>query len=367
MLLTSATASAAIDLSNLSDDPITGRQEYTQVFEGRTSPYDWTRIAFDYDFQNVGDHVPDLTAGEIQIKRYDYADATAHWMMEMRFDSTGTTFTVDTDYGPYIYTAATTGGLKGLHSYEFMLNRSNGLWTMAIGGSELTFQATASTNTTQPDGTAVVVGADVASKYVSDESYTSYENAVRLGWATVGTPPDHLDGDASDGVGGVGDWKLYFAEASGNSVDGITMAECSRAGHHHRMVPAGPDCGRPRPVAAEAGGVIPRAKPETSKGPPSRAAFFVPRSGVGGMRRGSHGLFEIALLNRPKRGGLRVLSIFSRGKCQDSGSGGLWGHRRWLLVLFAINAASVYAGTIALNRSGTQTTKRPAEGQGRMG
>ncbi|MCX7424311.1 MAG: hypothetical protein NTW96_01530 [Planctomycetia bacterium] len=222
MLLTSTTALATIiDLTTLTNDPITGRQEYTQVFEGRTSPYDWTRIAFDYDFQNVGNHVPDPTAGEIQIKRYDYVDATAHWMMEMRFDSTGTTFTVDTDYGPYIYTAATTGGLKGPHSYEFMLNRSNGLWTMAIGGSELMFQATSTTTDPQPDGTAVVVGADVASKYFSDESETSGLNALALGWATWNG--SSLEGNASDGVGGVGDWKLYFAEAEGNSVDGITM------------------------------------------------------------------------------------------------------------------------------------------------
>ena len=219
-----ATASAATDLSTLPNDPITGRPEYSQVFEGSTSPYDWTRIAFDYNFQNVGNHVPDITASEIQIKGYYDAGSGlyGHWMMEMRFDSTGTTLTVDTDYGPYIYTAATTGGLKGLLSYEFMLNRSNGLWTMALGGVEQTFLAASSITSPQPDGTVVAGGDTVANKYFSDESLQSGLNAMALGWATrTGT---ELVGNASDGVGGVGDWKLYFAEATGNSVDGITMA-----------------------------------------------------------------------------------------------------------------------------------------------
>jgi hypothetical protein len=227
LLAVSSGASATlVDLSTLPNDPINGRQEYTQVFVGSTSPYDWTRIAFDYNFQNVGNHVPSPTASEIQIKGYidtgDGGGVYGHWMMEMRFDSTGTTFTVDTDYGPYIYTAATTGGLIGSHSYEFMLNRSNGLWTMALGGVGQTFLATSATENPQPDGTAVTSGSAVANKYFSDESVTSGQNAIGLGWATWNG--SNLVGNASEGVGGFGDWKLYFAEATGNSVDNITMA-----------------------------------------------------------------------------------------------------------------------------------------------
>lgn len=225
-LVSMAGTAWATSLTTLPSDPITGRQEYTQLFEGSTSPYDWTRIAFDYNFQNVGNHVPDPTASEIQIKSYYNAGdgLCGHWMMEMRFDAAGTTLTVDTDYGPYVFTAGTAGGLKGVHSYEFMLNRSNGLWTMALGGVEQAFLAASTITSPQPDGTAVTSGNLVANKYFSDESLQSAQNAVALGWATVGNPPNHLDGDASDGVGGIGDWKLYFAEATGNSVDNISMA-----------------------------------------------------------------------------------------------------------------------------------------------
>lgn len=231
MLLAVSTGAFAtpVDLSNLPGNPI--REEYTQVFEGQTSPYDWTRIAFDYDFHSVGNHVPYTTAGEIQIKRYQTA-AYSSWMMQMNFDTVDSLFVVDTDYGVY---AAPLAGFGGEHHYEFMLNRSNGLWTMALDGVEQTFKAasisagvldgvTHGTATPQPDGTAVAVGDTVANKYFSDESYTSIANAVGLGWATVGDPPDHLHGNASGGVGGVGDWKLYFAEATGNSVDNITMS-----------------------------------------------------------------------------------------------------------------------------------------------
>jgi hypothetical protein len=159
-------------------------------------------------------------------------------MMQMNFDIVDSLFVVDTDYGPY---ATSLTGFEGLHHYEFMLNRSNGLWTMALDyGVERTFKSAsisvnvldgdprAGTVTPQPDGTVVAVGDTIANKYFSDESVTSAGNAVGLGWAGWAGPP--LSGNAFAGVGGVGDWKLYFAEATGNSVDNITMGNVPEPG-----------------------------------------------------------------------------------------------------------------------------------------
>ncbi len=83
------------------------------------------------------------------------------------------------------------------------------------------FYPLSGTTTPQPDGYVPVSGVEIENKYFSDESLTSAQNAVDLGWATWGSP---LDGNAADGVGGTGAYRLMFVElpnAEGAFVDNI--------------------------------------------------------------------------------------------------------------------------------------------------
>jgi hypothetical protein len=192
MLFAGATAQAAIDLTSVG---------YSQVFLGDGNV---TRIAFDYTFSNVNAD----DSYEFAIK--GYYGGSGHYTMEMNF--TNSDFLVDTDYGPY--SVNNVAAFSGKHHYEFMLNSSNGLWSMSLDGVEQTFGATPDTTVPQPDGTTFTGG----NKYFSDESSTAVANAASLGW-TYNTS----DENGPLGVGGVGDWKLVFAQAEGNEVSNITM------------------------------------------------------------------------------------------------------------------------------------------------
>ncbi|MFA5291555.1 MAG: PEP-CTERM sorting domain-containing protein [Phycisphaerae bacterium] len=171
--------------------------------------YDVTYISFDYTYG--GNSADD----EFQIK--GYYEGSGHWTMDINFDKDGAPLVIDTDYGPY-YTIGSIGSYIGSHHYDFMLNSYTGLWKLEIDMSEIDFYATADTENPQPDGTEVILGNVVANKYYSDESITSGENALALGWATWNG--SSLEGNAADGVGGVRQFKLRFYVEDSEGGDG---------------------------------------------------------------------------------------------------------------------------------------------------
>jgi hypothetical protein len=168
--------------------------------------YDITYISFDYTYGG------NPSSDEFQIKGYyDSGDGLrGHWTMDINFDESGAPLVIDTDYGPYALNGAA-GLYVGTHNYDFMLNSGNGLWTLAIDGTPMDFVATSSTNSTQPDGTAVTAGNVVANKYYSDESAQAVQNALDLGWTA----------NAPDGVGGVKQFRLrfYLEDEEGGDAD----------------------------------------------------------------------------------------------------------------------------------------------------
>jgi MYXO-CTERM domain-containing protein len=146
------------------------------------------------------------------------------WMMPISFTSTG--FSIDSDYGPYTLAKDLT---DGSHNYVFTLNRANGAMNLSIDGSPITFMTVGgNTNNPQPDGTALddVNGSPVTTGYFSDESETSGVNAVALGWAAWVDAGDHsqgLTGNAPDGVGGTGNYRIIFDQATGASVNSFNV------------------------------------------------------------------------------------------------------------------------------------------------
>jgi len=191
--------------------------------------YNVTHISFDYTYGG------NPSEDEFQIKGY-YANPgdpiQGHWTMDINFDESGSPLVIDTDYGPYAVDG-TLGDYTGAHNYDFMLNSYTGLWTLAIDTTQMDFDATASTNNPQPDGTAVTPGSIVANKYYSDESTQSGLNAIDLGWATWNV--DHLEGNAKDGVGGVKQFKLRFyvedsEDDDGDSYGNITVSNIPAPG-----------------------------------------------------------------------------------------------------------------------------------------
>ncbi|HPS56315.1 MAG TPA: hypothetical protein PLP05_12020, partial [Sedimentisphaerales bacterium] len=160
-----------------------------------------TVISFDY---NTGGN---STTVNFRSLKDDGGDS---WMMPVSF--TNSYIEVDSDYGPYRYTAS----LSGTHSYVFTLNRFNGLWTLSIDGSVVNFVATSSTSNPQPDGTTVTAGAVVSKKYFSDETAESGQNAMDLGWA-----------DAVSGIGSAGAYKIKFPQASGSYIEDLTVTPMS--------------------------------------------------------------------------------------------------------------------------------------------
>ena len=173
---------------------------------------DITVIAFDYTY---GDEA-NLPFGHAAFRIQRLNDnGTGSWLGS--FNIYSTSFNLDTDYGPY----STSGSLSGIRHYEFTLNRSNGLWDLAVDGNPVTFLAISSTTTPQPDGTVVASGDVVAAKYFSDESLQSGQNAIDLGWATL--VGGSLVGNAADGVGGTGAYRLNFEDALNGSVDNIQV------------------------------------------------------------------------------------------------------------------------------------------------
>ena len=159
---------------------------------------DVTVISFDY---NTGGNNTRINFRKLKD------DGGDSWLMPVDF--TSTSIQADSDYGPYTCSGL---DLSGLHSYVFTLNRYNGLWQVSIDGSDIGFVATSSTTNPQPDGTTVTEGVLVSNKYFSDESAQSGQNVSDLGWP-----------DAVYGIGGTGDYRIKFSQASGAYIQNLTV------------------------------------------------------------------------------------------------------------------------------------------------
>jgi hypothetical protein len=201
MFLCGVNTSAAIDLSTSSHS-----------FDIAAGAKDITVISFDFNYGTSASRTP-----AFRIRKLN-DDGTDDWIGVFNIDSGS--FNVDTDYGPY--SAVNSGLLSGTKHYEFSLNRSNGLWGLAIGGTNVDFYPTTSTNSPQPDGIGVTIGSVINNKYFSDESLNSGQNAIGLGWASL--VGGSLEGNAADGVGGTGAYRFVFLAGAGASVDNFTSA-----------------------------------------------------------------------------------------------------------------------------------------------
>jgi hypothetical protein len=215
LLAVSAGVSAdPVDLGTLSSSPY--------MYDSRVGmTSDVTKISFDYSY---GDFTLPVGQAAFRIRRLN-DDDTDSWLGS--FNIYDKSFNLDTDYGPYSK-SGTSGILAGTNHFEFTLNRTNGLWDLELNhsGTLVDFVALAGTNATQPDGYVVTVGSVVTNKFFSDESMQSALNAVALGWATWNDPPTSLSGNAADGVGGTGAYRLEFTGlpgATGAFVENISV------------------------------------------------------------------------------------------------------------------------------------------------
>ena len=204
----------AINLSVHSAEYPAGMGPYTYDIAAGT--YDITTISFDYSYGNQGRSATDYPTEinpAFKIRRLN-GDGTDSYLGS--FDIYATSFTLNSDYGPYRKEDMSLGHVADPHEvyhYEFTLNRSNGLWDLAIDGVLVDFVAVAATNSTQPNGDSLTVGSVVTNKFFSDESAQAHANAAALGWTA----------NAGDGVGGTGAYRLWFQDAYEGYVDNIEV------------------------------------------------------------------------------------------------------------------------------------------------
>ena len=175
-----------------------------------------TKISFDYSY---GDILPSSVGKPgFRIRRLN-PDLTDSWLGS--FNMHTNSFNLDTDFGPYSNSDSSL--VAGTHHYEFTLNRTNGLWDLAIDGTPIEFSSLASTNYIQPDGFVIGesspgvtnIGVVIANKYFSDESSEAVQNAIDLGMTAY---------TGGAGLGGTGAYRLEFTGlpgATGAFVDNI--------------------------------------------------------------------------------------------------------------------------------------------------
>ncbi len=203
-LIVCGNAFAAIDLSTSS-----------YSLDVQAGAYDVTLISFDYTYGQTA-----VPGADFRIRRLN-GDGTDSWLGSFNIHTSS--FNLDTDYGPY--SSDDIGLLSGNAHYEFTLNRSNGLWDLSVNGALVDFypilSGTSITANPQPNGDAVAAGTIVSNKFFSDESLASGQNALALGWATLSDDGTHLEGNARDGVGGTGAYRIYFSQSVGASVDNV--------------------------------------------------------------------------------------------------------------------------------------------------
>jgi len=207
ILMCGISAFAGIDLSTSSHS-----------FDIAAGAYDTTVISFYYNYGSTAVHTP-----AFRIRRLN-DDGTDSWLGSFNIHTSS--FNLDTSYGPY--SCPNVSLLDGTAYYEFTLNRSNGLWDLAVNGTAVDFYPILTgdqvTNNPQPDGSGVAEGVVIPNKYFSDQSLASGQNAVALGWATWNDPPTSLSGNAVAGVGGTGAYRILFLPAAGGSVDNFAAA-----------------------------------------------------------------------------------------------------------------------------------------------
>ena len=170
---------------------------------------DITTISFDYTNTGAVVGVP-----AFRLRRLN-DDTTDSWLGSFNIHSGS--FNLDTDYGPY----ANNSILTGTNHYEFTLDRSNGLWDLAINGTTVGFVPILTggsiTGDPQPNGDSIAADTVIPNKFFSDESMQSFLNAINLGWAT--TDGTSLFGNADGGVGGTGAYRVKFLQVTGSTVD----------------------------------------------------------------------------------------------------------------------------------------------------
>jgi hypothetical protein len=156
-LAVSATAQAtyygpagAINLSLPSAEYPAGMGPYT--YDIAAGAYDITTISFDYSYGNRGRS----PTGYPTVIQPAFKIGGLGGSYLGTFDIYADSFTFNSDYGPYRKEGMSLGHVDDpheAHHYEFTLNRSNGLWDLAIDGTTIDFVAVAgNTNNPQPNG-----------------------------------------------------------------------------------------------------------------------------------------------------------------------------------------------------------------------
>jgi len=166
---------------------------------------DIVKISFDYD--NGTNPTSDTNASAtpaFRIRRLN-DDGTDSWLGS--FNIHGTSFNLDTTFGPYYSDMI----LTGENHFEFTMNQTNGLWDLAINGALIDFYAVAgSTTPLQPDGTVITEAKQsLSNKYFTDESDEAKANALAL-YPNL-DPNDPMSAIYGVGVGGTGAYRLEFA------------------------------------------------------------------------------------------------------------------------------------------------------------
>ena len=201
----SLTGASAFAVPVFLDTGVVGPATYYDFVSTAGTSSSINKISFDYSY---GTNVLPLGHAAFRIRGLS-PDGAA-----LKVNIFDTSFDVDSDYGPYYATGATGSISSGTNHFEFTLNRSNGLWDLAINnGSPIVFSSGAGTST-PPDGLPF----SSARKYYSDESSTAVQNAADLGMSTALTGPPNVDctdqnpTNANCGVGGAGTYRLQFTE-----------------------------------------------------------------------------------------------------------------------------------------------------------
>ncbi|MDD5135053.1 MAG: PEP-CTERM sorting domain-containing protein [Phycisphaerae bacterium] len=197
ILVVSTGALAVIDLTDLSVSGVFsakyGRYVYSVDRPAEAGDGDITVISFDYSCGDDATYAPAHAAFRIRALGGATPEADgANWLSS--FNIHPGSYNLDTDYGPSV----SSGPLaSGVNHYEFTLNRSTGVWDLALNGiSGVLVQSI-------PELGGV--------NYFSDESPEAFANAI-------GTPFEPYVG-----IGGTGGYRVLFEEASGGSVDNIQI------------------------------------------------------------------------------------------------------------------------------------------------
>lgn len=183
--ISASTFASPIDLGTLAMSPY----EYDSTAGTSTAV---TKISFDYSYGNAS-----LPIGQaaFRIRRLN-TDGTDSWLASINIYSSS--FNVDTDFGPY----STNLSLYGSNHFEFILNRTTGLWNLLLNDALINFYSTSETSPQPDSATITPPGTLLTNKYFSDESPEAKANASAL----------YPGKSIGDGVGGTGAYRLEFTK-----------------------------------------------------------------------------------------------------------------------------------------------------------